>query len=242
MKGLFVDDGGRGGVPVVFHHGLGADLEVWRGQLEHLRKSRRAVAYDARGHGRSPKAAHYSAEALADDLDEVVAQLGIARFWLVGHSYAGLVLSRYAGKHPEKLAGLIYVDAVGDVSSAPAEMIQFYLERDRGMTPARLQEEYLEMIGPLARPETRQQVLAAAARMDLPALATLRAQMPSVRAAASVAKFSGPKLAIDAEGNDSPFAAYNLPGVRRKLIAGVSHWLMLDDPDALNAALDQALR
>src|SRR5947209_6959537 len=43
---VFVDDGGRGGLPVVFIHGNGADLTQWSAQLEHLRKTRRAVAID----------------------------------------------------------------------------------------------------------------------------------------------------------------------------------------------------
>ena len=42
---LRFEDGGPhdGPAPVVLHHGLGADLEVWRGQLAHLRKARRAI-------------------------------------------------------------------------------------------------------------------------------------------------------------------------------------------------------
>jgi len=71
MKGQHIDDGGDGGVPVVLHHGLGADLEVWRSQIDHLRRSRRVLAFDMRGHGRSPKASEYTVAAVVGDLDEV---------------------------------------------------------------------------------------------------------------------------------------------------------------------------
>src|SRR5438132_788480 len=139
MKGLHVDDGGVGGLPVVLHHGLGADLEVWRKQIGHLRRSRRVLAFDVRGHGRSPRASEYSVAALVTDLEEVTA--GLPRFWLVGH------------------------------------------------------------------------------------------------------RLAGPKFAIDAEGNDdNPRMASRLPGVKQRKISGVSHWLMLDDPPAFNAALDEALQ
>src|SRR5215468_8787615 len=84
---LRVSDGGAGGIPVVFHHGLGSDWSCWQAQLDHLRATRRAVAFDARGHGESDRAPAYTIEALADDLDRVVAQLGISRFVLVGHSF-----------------------------------------------------------------------------------------------------------------------------------------------------------
>src|SRR5947209_20342670 len=98
---LNISDGGGGAaIPVVLHHGLGADLHVWDAALAHLRGSRRAVAFDARGHGLSPKAPDYTVELLAQDLDEVVQGLGIDRFWLVGHSLAGGVISAYAGMKP----------------------------------------------------------------------------------------------------------------------------------------------
>jgi len=85
--------------------------------------------------------------------------------------------------------------------------------------------------------------LAAAAKLDLPAFASLRSQMGDFHAAEAVARFSGPKYAIEAEGSGNPVAASHLPGVqRRPPIPGASHWLMLDDPDALNAALDEVLK
>jgi pimeloyl-ACP methyl ester carboxylesterase len=237
MKGLHVDDGGRGGIPVVLHHGLGADLEVWRSQTEHLRRSRRVLAFDMRGHGRSPKAAEYTVPAVVGDLHDVTA--GLPKFWLVGHSFAGAVLTEFAGGHPERVHGLVYVDAVGDCSNPPAEIRAYFRDHDAGMTPERLQQAFTEMLGPLARPHTKRHVLQAVARMDLPAFAALRASMLEV---APPRPFAGPKFAIEAEGTDNPRMASRLPGVKRRTIAGVSHWLMLDDPDALNGVLDEVLR
>ena len=65
--------------------------------------------------------------------------------------------------------------------------------------------------------------------------------MGDFRAKEALAAFKGPKFSIDAEGKDSPMAAAHLPGVQRRTIPGVSHWLMLDDPQAFNAALDEVL-
>jgi len=178
----------------------------------------------------------------ADDLDRVVSQLGISRFVLVGHSFAGTVLSAYAGKHPEKVAALVYVDAVGDASSTSEEIKEYFRKKDVNLTPQKLQEEYDAMLGPLARPETRRRVLASAAKLDLKAFASLRGQMGDFHARESLALYGGPKFAIDAEGNDNTILAAYLPGVQRRTVAGVSHWLMLDDPGAFNGALDETLR
>src|SRR5690348_5567949 len=80
---LHVDDGGRGdAVPVLFVHGNGANLEQWRAQLDHLRPSRRAVAFDLRGMGKSdlPANGDYSVAAMADDVQAVADALHLRRF------------------------------------------------------------------------------------------------------------------------------------------------------------------
>ena len=242
MTKLRIDDGGAGGVPVVLHHGLGADLHVWDAQLAILRTSRRAVAFDMRGHGQSPHGGPYTVEALAQDLDEVVTTLCLGPFWLVGHSMAGAVLSAYAGMQPHKLTGLVYVDAVGDFTRAPAAMRASFRKQAEGVTPERLQAAFADMLGPLAKLDTRLRVLESAARMDLSAFAALRASMSELPAEAMLTRFRGPRRAIDVEGNDFPFLASRMKGFeRRKTIGNVSHWLMLDDPAAFNAALTEAL-
>ncbi len=238
---LHVEDTGGSGVPVVLHHGLGCDATVWSAQIEHLRKKHRVVAFDARGHGRSPHAAEYTVAALAEDLNGLAARLALPKFWLVGHSLAGAVLSEFAGRVPYKLLGLVYVDAVGDYSGAPEDMKEWFRKHDQGATPQKLQEWFDEMVGPVARPDTRRQVLESVAKMDVPAFAALRSSFAASAPAASLARFSGPKFAIDAEGTENPFMAYRLEGVQRRTIPGVSHWLMLDDPAALNAALDEVI-
>src|SRR5689334_6024934 len=70
---IFVDDGGDGGIPVVFLHSFGGDSGHWSTQLDHLRHHRRALAIDLRGHGKSakPKDMHYSVGAFVTDLDLV---------------------------------------------------------------------------------------------------------------------------------------------------------------------------
>src|SRR5712671_3363786 len=123
---LRVSEGGEGGVPVVLVHGLASELETWRPVLDRLRGSRRAIAYDQRGHGQSDPAGEYSIAALAGDLDRVVEQLGLPQFWLAGHSFSGTVVSAYAAEHPEKVAGVVYVDAVGDASDSAPEMKEYY--------------------------------------------------------------------------------------------------------------------
>jgi len=236
---LRVSDGGEGGVPVVLVHGLGSELETWRPVLDRLRGSRRAIAYDQRGHGQSDPAGEYSIAALAGDLGRVVEQLGLPRFWLAGHSFSGTVVSAYAAEHPEKLAGAVYVDAVGDASGG--EMKEYFRQHDAGMTLERLQAAYGEMLGPKARPATRSAVLASAARMDLKAFAALRGDMGEFDGLPAARRYGGPRFAVEADGEENAFRASHLPGTKRIAVPGVSHWLMLDDPQATARALEEVL-
>src|SRR6202140_4847121 len=115
---LHVDDGGSGAaIPVLFVHGNGANLTQWRAQLDHLRSTRRAVAFDLRGMGLSDPAANgdYSSVAMADDVEAVARALDLPRFVIVGHSFGGTVVAAYAAKHPERVAGLVLADASGNV-------------------------------------------------------------------------------------------------------------------------------
>jgi len=239
---LHVEDTGGTGVPVVLHHGLGCDATVWTAQVERLRKSHRVITFDARGHGSSPRAQEYTIAALAEDLNGLVTRLALPKFWLVGHSLAGAVLSEFAGRFPYKLLGLVYVDAVGDFSSSSEDMKEWFRKHDQGATAEKLQEWFGEMLDEWAKPETRRRVLESVARMDVPAFAALRSSAAEAHGAESLSHFTGPKFAVDAEGNENPRMAFNLPGVQRRTIPRVSHWLMLDEPGAVNAALDEVIK
>jgi pimeloyl-ACP methyl ester carboxylesterase len=243
---LRVSDGGQGSaVPVVFVHGLGSNFLVWREQLDHFRKTRRAIAYDQRAHGESdaPKDGDYRIQSMAADLRAVVTTLGIERFYLVGHSMAGVVLSAYQGKYPDSLAGVVYVDAVGDMSQLDRNAVAAIEKRESSPDygSKEMVEDYGRMVSAKARPETRQAVLDAASRFSPRAFAAIRSSMVRYDPKLDVERYRGPKLAVEVQGNEFPGMASHLPGVKLETIPDVSHWLMLDDPGALDEKLDAFL-
>lgn len=243
---LRLSDGGRGEPAVVLVHGLGSDLEVWRAQLDHLRRSRRAVAYDQRGHGSSerPRDGVYTIEALAEDLAAVVDALGPGRVVLIGHSLSGAVLSTYAGAHPDRVTGLVYVDAVGDFHAVPRPALDEVVAKEAAPSfgRAEVRAAFAQMLGPAAREPTRQAVLASVDRFDPRAFGALRASLFRFELGNRLASYRGPILAVEVDGPAGPImASAVVPGARRVTVAGVSHWLQLDDPAALDRALDDFL-
>jgi pimeloyl-ACP methyl ester carboxylesterase len=237
---LQISDGGREGTPVVFLHGLACDIDCWRAQLDHLRPGRRAVAYDQRGHGASARAPEggYSIDALTDDLEAVLEGLGIGRAFLVGHSMSGEVLTTYAARHPDRVAGLVYADALGDFHALPkAEVDAELAKEDAPGFDAR--KTFASMISDEAKPSTRERVLRAFDTFDPKAFAPLRKSMAAFSAGPLLAKYNGPRLAIEVEGQNNSFVLSGvLPGVPKTTLPHVSHWLMMDDPDGFNRALD----
>lgn len=242
---LRVSDGGAGGTPVVFLHGLGSDLEVWRAQLDHLRPGRRAVAYDQRGHGESDKARDgvYTVEALVEDLEAVRSALGISRMILVGHSMSGVVLTTYAGRYPDRVAGLFYLDATGDAHAFPRAQVEALVARETAPSfgAAERHAVFEEMLQQ-ARPGTRERVLASLDRLDPPAFGLLRkAIFELVDGPARYAPYRGPAVALEGGDQVFPGAASIVLGLRRVAVHDVCHWFQLDDPAAVNRELDEFL-
>ena len=129
---IYVDDGGDGGLPVVFLHSFGGDSSHWANQLDHLRHQRRALAIDLRGHGKSarPRDLDYSMRAFVGDLEAVVDRLKLAKFVLVGHSLGAAVANAYAGAHPDRVAGLVLVGPPGRVPQQQAARKVALLQSD----------------------------------------------------------------------------------------------------------------
>ncbi len=94
---------------IVFHHGVGACADMWRGWTSALMERYRLVRFDMRGHGRSSVAngATTTIAALAADLDAVVqAACGDERIHLVGESVGGTVVLAYTLAHPHRVRTL----------------------------------------------------------------------------------------------------------------------------------------
>lgn len=112
---LEVLDWGGKGRPLVLLAGLGSDAHVFGRLAAKLTDTCHVYGVTRRGFGASsapePTAANYSADRLGDDVLAVVAALRLERPVLAGHSIAGEELSSVGSRYPEKIAGLIYLDA-----------------------------------------------------------------------------------------------------------------------------------
>ncbi len=95
------------GPPLLLVPGMLSDNASWLPLVAHLEGHVSLVMPDPRGAGRTrPKAAPITLEALAQDMLEVMAHLGHARFAVAGHSLGGLVALAMAGAAPDRITRL----------------------------------------------------------------------------------------------------------------------------------------
>jgi pimeloyl-ACP methyl ester carboxylesterase len=241
---LHVDDGGAGGLPVVFVHGLGGSAAHWCHQLAHLREEgRRTLAVDLRGHGRSepPADGDWSVAALAADVVAAADELGLERFVLAGHSLGGVVAIAAAARLGSRVAGLVLVDANGDQTRVPRGELDAFLQALAGDPRGELRTHFKQiLLG--AVPGVADLVLADLDRTSPEGLVRALESSFATSPVAALAEYPGPRLAIVSDLNSLPFSLHNLlPDLPVHHVPGTSHWLMLDRPEEVDRLLDEFL-
>jgi pimeloyl-ACP methyl ester carboxylesterase len=116
MKVHLRDEGPRDDPsPIVLLHGTGSSLHAWDGWAAALREHRRVIRYDMAGFGLTGPSPDgiYNVDRDAELLVSILDTLHVRRCILGGNSLGGTVAWRAALAHPERVSGLILVDAGG---------------------------------------------------------------------------------------------------------------------------------
>lgn len=107
---LFVRDEGNGNPVLIFLHFWGGSSATWKSVTDILKDKYRCISYDHRGWGESEKPGYgYSIESLAKDTLELIRQMKVKNYILVGHSMGGKIAQYIAAQQPEGLQRLILV-------------------------------------------------------------------------------------------------------------------------------------
>jgi non-heme chloroperoxidase len=123
---LEVLDWGGTGRPVVLIPGMGNNAHVFDNFAPKLAVRYRVYGITRRGFGTSSQpASGYEADRLGDDVLAVLDALKLKTAVLVGHSFGGEELSSVASRHPDRVAGLVYLDAA----------YEYAFDDGKGVTP-----------------------------------------------------------------------------------------------------------
>ena len=98
---------------LIFIHGVGMCKEIWQPQVEHFSKNYRVITYDFLGHGQSLlKKDKLTLEDYISQLYNLVNEIGVSNFSIIGHSMGALIAVAFALRYPEKVDTLIPINIV----------------------------------------------------------------------------------------------------------------------------------
>ncbi|MFE5794009.1 alpha/beta fold hydrolase [Streptomyces sp. NPDC056503] len=122
------DTAGTGPQTVVLLHSGVCDRRMWDGQFQALADAgHRIVRCDLRGFGETPvDAAHLHADDVRDLLDD----LGAERAVLVGSSFGGEVALEFAVRHPGRTTALALLCAAAPVEHEAGPGLRAFLDRE----------------------------------------------------------------------------------------------------------------
>lgn len=234
---------GKGTPAVVFVHGWSCDRSYWDAQIDPFSRRVRVVTLDLAGHGDSGlDRDDWSIQAFGGDVAAVVEELELESVVLVGHSMGGDVIVEAARRLPDRVEGLVWVDTyeeLGDPRTAEevrevmapfrAEFRETTRTFVRGMFPPGTADSLVEQVArdmSSAPPEVALGALESAVTYDR--------EIPR-----ALEELDVPVVAFNAEEPPTDTASLERHGVDVITLAGVGHFLMMEDPEGFNRRLTE---
>ncbi len=135
------------GHAVVLLHGKNFCAATWEQTITALRQAGyRVIAPDQIGFCKSTKPEHYqfSFQQLAADTHALLAELGIPRATVIGHSTGGMLGIRYALMYPGAVEQLVLVDPIGledwKAKGVPWQSVDAWYRREQAATADRIRD------------------------------------------------------------------------------------------------------
>ncbi|WP_051361816.1 alpha/beta fold hydrolase [Solimonas soli] len=240
------------GPPLLLIHGLGGSHLDWEHQIAHFARQYRVIAPDLRGFGASGAGRRlYSIRRLARDVTALLAQLGVERFALVGHSMGGAVAQQLALDTEGRVQKLVVANSM---PMFRPQTLRHWMEFSYRwavmglLGPARLARIGAWRMYPGdAHAAEREKSIARGARNTryayLAALAALGRWSVMLR----LGQLRMPVLVIASEHDyftreETLRFAHALPRGRLRIIAGAHHGLPAEMPEVFNALVTRFLR
>lgn len=249
----YYENGDRAGAAekLVFVHGFQASGRIWQLVQEQLPPSYYSIAVNNRGAGETEapsEEAGFGCKPFADDVFELVTQLGLDAFTLIGHSMGGATVMQFAVDHPELLKALVLVDPAGPDGIVPDGTDVEKLIDDRMTARARQRQQGAPVTGittHAAGPSEFRRLLAAdiAAAPERRLRGSMRS-MATLRIGDRVGRLQMPVLLVGGDADElvplqrmlETFAKLP-PGSRLHIWHGVGHSPNVEIPAELCAVL-----
>ncbi|WP_404539445.1 alpha/beta fold hydrolase [Bradyrhizobium sp. USDA 223] len=240
-------------IPLIFLHGIGGAARAWRRQLATFGDRFRAIAWDMPGYGGSAPLASVSIAALAEALQQFIAQLGVSRPVLVGHSIGGMIVQKWLVQSPKLARAVVLAQTSPAFGKADGDWQKAFIAArlgplDRGETMKSLAPSLVkELVGD--DPDPNGMEIARECMGSVPE-ASYRAMMLALIGfdqRSTLGSISVPTLLLSgSKDNNAPApmmakTATYIPGAEYVELPGVGHLANLERPEAFDEALGRFL-
>lgn len=238
---------GQGTPALVFVHGWAGERGLWRATMAEFAGQQRVLALDLAGHGESgAERADWSLAAFAGDIATVVRAEGLEDCVLVGHSLGAPLALLALPMLAPRVRAVIAVEGLHDAAFTypPGYLSEAAAELERDF-PRALAANVRATLGPKVQPELADWLVTRALRTDrVAARATLLA-LDGFSFAPALAAAGVPVRALNAAEPARLATALEaqraLADFDVRLLAGVGHFPMLENPPAFRSALHATL-
>jgi pimeloyl-ACP methyl ester carboxylesterase len=238
------DNYGKGNEALVFIHGWTCNATFWKANVPAFVGQMRVIAIDLPGHGESdkPEKLVYSMELFARAIDAVLQDAKVERATLVGHSMGTPVIHQFYRKYPQKTRALVIVDG-GLKQMGTKESMKQFLDPFRGPNYKQHAEQMITFISQgMKKPEVLAEVKAAMLSTPQHVMISAFEGMLDPEIWKEQDKINLPTLALMAvnpqwNANYEKYVRELVPGIEYQLWPGVSHFLMMDEPEKFNGTL-----
>ena len=251
---------------VILIPGLSSSPEVWDTLTEELKGRYRVHRIHVQGFAGAPpedNATGPVSAPVAEDLARYIAEQGLEKPAVIGHSMGGTIGMMLAARHPDSVGKLMVVDMIpfmgamfGGPNATPesvapmGEMIyqgmanstreQWLAESGASITSMINTES--QRAGPLEAGATTDQKVAASAMREL-VVTDLRPELANIAAPTTVlyVRFNDPRMTPEITDGIYRASFATLPGATLKRIDDSAHFIMLDQPAAFAAEVNAFL-
>ncbi|MBR0775737.1 alpha/beta hydrolase [Bradyrhizobium diazoefficiens] len=264
---MFVmDPGPKDGVPVILFHGTAAWSKLWWRTTAALKNAGyRPVVPDLPPFGYSQRQGGYSRSEQAARIEGMMTTLGTGRAVVVGHSFGAGAALEYVVRHPDRVIGLVLVDAALGLTQTPADapailnygpvrelltsatatnplVTRFLLSRLIYRQEAATDATLDILKAPMRVEGTTSDIadwLLYFAGSDRSALSASRDEVARIKLRVAMIWGDRDDVTPLAQANDLRSL---IPSVSLHVMKDVGHIPQIEDPDAFNAALLSAIR
>lgn len=248
MNGIAVRDTEGGGAPVVCLHGIGSSGASFDAVMRLLAGPLRLIAWDAPGYAASTDPGEAPGmDGYADAVATVLDGLGIRRASILGSSWGGVIATRFALRHPERLNALVLADSTrgsGTTADKAAAMRTRGAELAERGAVAFARARAPRLLSPTAPDGQVARVAEAmAAAIRLPGYGFAAESMAATDHTDAFGAVTAPTLVIVGEHDavcppaESRLIAAAVPGARYAEIPGAGHLSHQERPEAFAAAV-----